>query len=164
MLSYKLSYKLLRSVQVTQTGSWRCNVDFSDRNKSVKNFQLSVLVQPSHIDFNPESEVYKYREDESFKANLEVQNVAPKPKVIWRMSNNSIDGVHYIETKITNQSQTLKVKESLTIPMMKSVFDGKILQYELRIAVVDEFGVLSPEEDYIQVMMMIMMIMMMMIL
>ena len=141
---------LFRNVHVTQTGSWECQVNYNNQNQSSKTFQLSVLVQPSHIDFQPESEIYRYHEDEPFKANLQVQNVAPKPKVVWSMSNNSIDGVHYIDTKVTNQSQTLRVEESLTIPMMKSVFNGKSLQYELRIAVVDEFGNLSPEEDYVQ--------------
>ena len=141
---------LFRNVHVTQTGQWECQVIYSNQSKSSQAFQLSVLVQPSHIDFQPESEIYKYFEDAPFKANLQVQNVAPKPKVVWSMSNNSIDGVHYIDTKVTNQSQTLKVEESLTIPMMKSIFNGKSLQYELRIAVVDEFGNLSPEEDYVQ--------------
>ena len=141
---------LLRNVHVTQTGAWKCQVDFTNENRSSRHFQLSVLVQPSHIGFEPEADTYKYYEDAPFTAKLVVQNVAPKPKVVWSMSNNSIDGVHYIDTKVTNQSQTLQVKENLTIPIMKSVFDGKILQYELRIAVVDEFGVLSPEEDYVE--------------
>ena len=144
---------LLTSLEDNNDGEWSCKVFDQDMEVSRKYFQIHIISEPSWIDFTPRVEdFYDFDLGDPFEASLYVFMVNPQPVIQWTLDDESIPGLHYIQTEILPEdpSNNMEVVQELRVPEMLGVFDNTSLEVAVRIEVVDEFGVRRPEEDYEQ--------------
>jgi len=141
---------VIESVSDDHVGTWGCEI-YEDGvwYQMHSNFSLMLIREPTHIDFYPQTEIYKYTVDQWFEGSLDVQNVAPKPSVEWLMNNSSIEGLTIRDVNVTHNYMDMGVIERLQI-RMKSSFNNKYLEFTMRLAAVDEFGKRHPEDDFVK--------------
>ena len=142
---------ILQSLDDYSDGNWSCGVYDEETELTRKYFHISLISEPSWIDFTPRvDDFYDFDLGDSFKTTLYVFMVNPQPVIQWTMNGESIPGVHFVQTEVIPEEpiDNMEVVQELLIPEMLGVFDNSYLEVMVRIEAVDEFGTRIPEEDY----------------
>ena len=116
----------------------------------VSEFQMSVLHEPSHTDMFPQNgTVNRYKLNDQFISRLVIQNISPRPDILWTMDGEAIDGLTVTETNVQQNYRDMQVNQTIKFIGQEN-FSGKYLEFEILLEVVDEFDNKNEDQNFSQ--------------